>query len=346
MQGLYKELELRLAKTDSSLQYDTLYIGGGTPSLLQLRELESLFSHIHNSVHLRADTEITIEVNPESLSRSGLNRYRDLGINRISIGIQSFRDRELRYLERIHSAKEALQAFEMARSAGFANISIDLIYALPGQTAEDWRFSLERAISLNPEHVSAYNLIFEEGTPFFERRQRGDIQARDAEEEYAFFNLTMDVLEDAGYGQYEISNYARSQAYYSRHNYKYWDHVPYIGFGPSAHSFWNNERWSNVRSLTVYLDQLDHGTLPEVDRERLRSQVLAFENVFLKLRTTEGINLRLYEERFQHSFEDTHKALIQNLVAGGLAVSDHEHFRLTRKGLCICDEILANFYPD
>jgi oxygen-independent coproporphyrinogen-3 oxidase len=345
MQSLRKEIDLRSKAIDAGIQFDSLYIGGGTPSLLSSAELEKLFRDMTACFSLTGNAEITIEVNPESISREKLNTMRQLGVNRISIGIQSFLDHELQYLGRIHTAEQSEIAYKKARNAGFDNISIDLIFALPDQNPDEWRYSLDRAAELHPEHISAYSLIFEDGTPFGERLLTNKVRARSADEEYEFFTTTIEILERNGYGHYEISNYAVTDEHQSRHNKKYWNHTAYLGFGPSAHSFWERERWSNHRSLSRYLKSLDQNVPPIDFRERLDDETLKFECIFLSLRTTRGINLSAYEHEHHGSFQTEYRELIRDLTHEGLAVLDENHFRLTRKGLCLCDEILPHFMP-
>lgn len=324
---------------------DTVYLGGGTPSLLSLQELEDLFQHIRKRFSLTTHTEITIEVNPESITPEKLTGYRELGIGRISIGIQSFLEQELRYLGRIHSVAQAKQAFNQARKAGFENISIDLIYALPEQTLDEWQYSLDHAMALRPEHISAYGLIFEDGTPFGEMLLKNRIRAKSSDEEYDFFSMTMASLEANGYRQYEISNYAISDNYRSRHNLKYWDHSSYLGFGPSAHSFVERSRWSNIRSVEAYVNQLGKGLLPVDFSESLDEETIRFESIFLSLRTVEGIDLRGFEKNYGRSFTGDYPDLVRDLVEAGYALLNDNHFRLTPKGLCLCDEIIPNFIP-
>ena len=343
VEALLKEIDLVSRKREPKQIFDTIYLGGGTPSLLTPDELERILQALHTHFKISANCEVTLEANPGTVVESYLQEYRSLGVNRLSLGIQSFNERELHLLERIHSAAEALQTFDLARRTGFENISIDLIYALPGQTKAAWQASLQKAVELQPEHISAYNLIFEEGTPFFKRRQEGILRPKSEDEEFDFFMLTNEFLSAHGYPAYEVSNYTRSPRFYSRHNYKYWQHVPYLGFGPSAHSFWQRERSANVRSLHRYLSELKKGQLPIAFRETIDLKTEEFEHIFLRLRTYEGLDADYFRQNFERSFSETYRSTIELLLSKGFAEWENAYFRLTKKGMAVCDEILPLF---
>jgi len=343
LRALLQEITLVANKLRPGAVFDSLYFGGGTPSLLNPEELHEIIESFRSHFTLSDTCEITLEANPGTVVERYLRHYRQAGINRLSIGIQSFDEKELELLERIHSVRDALQTITAARQAGFTNISIDLIYALPGQTMRQWRHSLQKAVELKPEHISAYNLIFEERTPFYKRKLRGELQPKSADEEYAFFLFTNHFLEEHGYRAYEVSNYARGPQFYSRHNYKYWLHVPYLGFGPSAHSFWAKQRWGNVRSLSRYLRTLNEKRLPEEFRETITSETEEFEHIFLRLRTYEGVNIEYFEKHFGRSFFDAYRKTINALLEKQYARFEAPFFRLTKQGMAICDEILAQF---
>ncbi len=283
---------------DSFDPFDTLYLGGGTPSLLDAGQLSALMDSLHRHFFFSPDTEVTIEVNPDDLYPEKIKVYSDLGVNRLSVGGQSFHDRELSFLGRRHTARQTLQALEAIRAAGFANLSLDLIYGLPGQTLEDWVKNLEQALCFHPEHLSCYQLTYEPGTPLGRSKALGQVVAATEEEEREFFLLTSRFLEKRGYIHYEISNFARkggpgSEPGYSRHNRKYWRHVPYLGLGPGAHSFHDGVRWWNTRSIKQYCQELAQGRTPVDDREVLTTEQLRLEALYLGLRTREGVSLDL-----------------------------------------------------
>jgi oxygen-independent coproporphyrinogen-3 oxidase len=323
--------------------FDTIYFGGGTPSLLSSDELIQILDAFHSKFKIAENSEITLEANPGTLNTEQLKRFRNAGINRLSIGIQSFHDKDLRVIERIHNAREAIEIVETARRTLFENLSIDLIFALPGQTMQNWKDNLKKAVELNPEHISAYSLIFEKGTPFYKAREEGRIKSKSESEELKFYQTTIDYLKQNGYLHYEVSNFAKSPEYYSRHNQKYWDHSNYLGFGPSAHSYWNNQRWSNVSSLTQYITALSAGKSPVNFLEDIELETMEFENIFLSLRTITGLNLLDFKNRFRIEFTQKYKAKIDPLLTNDLAEIHDQYFRLTQKGLFISDAILSEF---
>jgi len=337
--------EISNAKEDihQNAVFDTIYFGGGTPSLLSSDELIQILNAFHSKFEIAENSEITLEANPGTLDADQLKRFRNAGINRLSIGIQSFKDKDLRVIERIHNAREAIEIIETARRTGFGNLSIDLIFALPGQTMQNWKDNLKKAVELNPEHISAYSLIFEKGTPFYGAREAGRIKSKSESEELKFYQTTIDYLKQNGYLHYEVSNFAKSPEYYSRHNQKYWDHSNYLGFGPSAHSYWNNQRWSNVSSLTQYVTAIKAGKSPVNFREDIEPETMEFENIFLSLRTITGLNLLDFKSRFRIDFTQKYKAKIDPLLINDLAEIHDQYFRLTQKGLFISDAILSEF---
>jgi len=322
--------------------FDSIYIGGGTPSLLELNELDLIFNTIHQNYSLSDHCEITLEANPGTVSPAKLKMYRSLGINRLSIGLQSFQSSELVFLQRIHTADENREIMTQVKETGFDNISVDLIYALPDQTEELWENTLEQTVQFMPEHISAYNLIIEEGTPFHSLYLRGLIKPQSAEREARFYNITNSILRKCGYEQYEISNFNRDNRY-SQHNMKYWNHIPYLGFGPSAHSYWDQRRYSNVPSVSKYISQISEGLLPVSFTEEIDLEKLMFEYIFLRLRVLKGINLQKFKFRFKQNFHDRFAKIISTLVENELATDASDYFRLTQKGLLLSDEISPLF---
>jgi len=313
---------------------------------LNTYQISKILNAISNNFNLDSDPEITIEVNPGTVDPKKLKEYSDLGINRISIGIQSFHDNDLRLLERIHTTEDSIRAIDYCRQIGFNNINLDLIFALPDQTNDDWKATLEKAITFLPEHLSVYNLTYEKETPFYEYLANGRFLNNDEEVEMEFYNLAHQLLTDNDYEHYEISNYARSKEFYSRHNYKYWLHVPYLGFGPSAHSFWQNTRWANTRSVTSYISKLNKNELPRSFTENLKPHQLITEHIFLALRTYRGISLIDFEKNFGINFLKKFVRETQELIDNNLAVVLNDYFKLTQKGMLISDEILLKFTID
>jgi len=272
-------------------EFDSLYLGGGTPTILGERELAALMECLLKHFTFRPESEMTIEANPDDLSIDKLQAIGDLGINRISLGVQSLDDRDLDYLGRSHSSKQALKALEMIRSCGFAQIGVDLMYGLEIQSISEWKRTLNKILEFRPEHLSCYQMTFEKGTPLWKMKAAGRVRAIGEKLERAFFIFTSRYLERHGYRHYEISNFAASRETMCRHNRKYWTHVPYLGLGPSAHSFQAGSRWWNVRSIKQYCRLLAEGKAPVEASEILSQEQLDLEAMSLGLRTSDGVSL-------------------------------------------------------
>ncbi|MBM2845182.1 MAG: Heme chaperone HemW [Bacteroidetes bacterium] len=323
--------------------FETVFFGGGTPSLLTPAQLESILSRLHRTFAIASDAEITVETNPGTVTPEKLAAYRSLGVNRLSIGIQSFDEKELQFLSRIHTGREAVECVDAARRAGFTNLSLDLIFSLPGQTAEQWEATLIRAIELNPEHISAYSLIVEDHTPLARMVSSRTVSPNPLEVEAELYERTMSLMEGHCYEHYEVSNYARP-GFRSRHNYNYWNHQSYLGFGPSAHSFWKRgddpagRRWWNIASLSHYIERLTSGQLPLISEEQVALNELMTERIFLGLRS-DGLNVRRFESDFGISLLGTRHALIEDLLRENDATLQSDTLRLTSKGFLLCDEI-------
>ena len=344
--ALLKEIKHYNSALFKTVPFDTIYLGGGTPSLLEPDELNQILNILYKRFPIAEDCEITIEVNPGTINEEKLIFYKSVGINRLSIGIQSFNNEELKMLGRIHDNKQAIHTFKLARKAGIENISIDLIYALPDQSIASWNSSLIQGLALMPDHISAYNLTFEEGTPFYKQLSAGKLKAQNEDTEIQFYSETMNTLKKNGFIQYEVSSYAKSESYISRHNYKYWNHTNYLAFGPSAHSYWDGKRWANIRSISKYIKGLTDGMEIIDFSENIEQDTMIFEKIMLGLRTREGINLKEFKSKFKHSFLDAHAHINKNLVENGFAIIDNDFFKLTPKGMMVCDEILPRFAPN
>ena len=271
-------------------RFDSIYVGGGTPSVLPAGHLESLMAHLFAHFDFEKDLEITIEANPSDLSRDMISAIGGAGFNRVNLGVQSLDDSALAFLGRGHTAKTAVAAFERLRASGFGNIGIDLIYGFRKQPLEAWLETLKKAVSLEAEHISCYQLTIEGKTVFSKREEKGELLPLTDEEERIFFIRTAEVLEAAGYLHYEVSNFARAAHFRSRHNRKYWDHTPYLGLGPSAHSFSGQKRWWNVRSIRKYCTTLEAGRFPVEGSENLTPEQIRLETLALGLRTSEGVD--------------------------------------------------------
>jgi putative oxygen-independent coproporphyrinogen III oxidase len=318
---------------DLALRFDTIYLGGGTPSLLAASDLGVLLAGLYREFAFSEETEITLEANPDDLTPRILKNYLDLGINRLSLGVQSLHDGELAFLGRRHDAAQALAALAGARDAGFAALGVDLIYGLPGQSLEEWRRSLESVLAFRPEHLSCYQLTVAEGTPLARGQAAGHFQPLAEEEQREFFLFTAKFLEDRGYNQYEISNFARGPENRSRHNSKYWNHTPYLGLGPGAHSYLEGRRWWNHRSLGDYLQALKAGGSPVAGREELTADQRRLEAVFLGMRTQDGIPLALVQRTPEG------QAAVREVVRAGLAEIKGDRLTPTREGLVVADRL-------
>ena len=319
--------------------FDTVYIGGGTPSLLSPKQLKDTLTSVQENFDLMADTEITIETNPADLDLPLLESMREMGINRINIGVQSFDEKVLNFLGRRHSAKQVISAIEASRKAGFQNIGLDLIYGVPEQDMNSWLDTLRQAVAFSPEHLSCYQLTLGAKTPLGIRHQAGEFLMPEEELQYEFFIKTSEFLKDAGYIHYEVSNFARGKKYASRHNQKYWDHSPYLGLGPSAHSFQPNRRWWNHCSLNQYLAAIDAGNLPVEETEFLTMEQLKLEALYLGLRTKKGVNFESFKNQYQYDLFAEKKEMLDKLREEGLISIQDGYLYPTQAGLAVADSL-------
>lgn len=341
VEALIREMVLRHGYLGGEA-IETIYFGGGTPSQLTAQDFKRLFEAIGRWFDIRRCEEITLEANPDDITPAYLESLGDLPFNRISMGVQSFCDADLRFLNRRHTAEQAERAVALCKRAGLTNISIDLIYGLPGQTLAAWEENLDQAIALDVPHLSAYHLIYEEGTPLFRLMEAGKVRPVDEETSVALFSALIDRLRAAGYVHYEISNFARPGCR-SRHNSSYWTGKKYLGLGPSAHSYnGSDEREWNVSSLARYLEGIA-GERPEIANERLDLRTLYNEFVITGLRTREGISLdelagRFGEEWLRYCREQAEPFLRQGL----LRLGDNGRLTLSRAGIFISDGIMSD----
>lgn len=317
------------SKTGKMADYEvnTLFVGGGTPSLLPAEMMGEIMEALRNLAVFAPDAEISMEANPGTLTPEKLAAYRKMGINRISFGAQSFDDDLLKNLGRIHSAEEIREAVRMARNAGFENINLDLMYALPGQTTEQWRHTLEEAINLKPEHVSAYSLIVEEGTPMAERVEKGIALIPEDEAVNAMQRLAVEKLAEAGYHRYEISNYALPDRE-CRHNLTYWFRGDYLGLGCAAHSMMENRRFANAASLDEYLSGKQRLEIEALSREDVME-----ETIMLSTRTCRGLDLAQWQRDFGEDFVQSRKKVVDRLIEAKLLDVRDDHLALTISGM-------------
>ena len=318
---------------------DTLYIGGGTPSVLDAAQIGRIIESARAAFSIGPGAEITMEINPGTVSPRQMAGFRAAGVNRVNIGIQSFHAPHLHFLGRIHTADQGVAAVAMARHAGIDNVGIDLIYGIPDQRKNLWQQDLEKALALSPEHISCYLLTLEPGTPMDADCRSGRFRAMPDARQSALFETTIAVLEGAGYRHYEISNFARFSHTRSRHNRKYWSGAPYVGLGPSAHSFVNGVRSWNVRSVSDYIRLIEAGNPAVADREEPDTSQQMIEAIFLGLRQCDGIDTGAFARRFTIDFDRRFGPAARALADGGYLDYHPPRCRLTRKGMVMLDSV-------
>jgi oxygen-independent coproporphyrinogen-3 oxidase len=323
---------------------DTLYFGGGTPSVLTPDQITALMQKAQDRFTLAPDTEITMEVNPGTVTQNRLRFLRQIGINRLNIGVQSFSGNILKFLGRIHTPGKAIQTIEQARKAGFDNIGLDLMFGVPGQDTSAWQNDLKTALAWSPEHLSCYILTFEEATPLGRQRKAKAFKVLSEQGVADLFRTTQQVLNDAGYEQYEISNYAKinrnGQTWRSRHNQKYWSFAPYTGLGPSAHSYAPPTRYWNVRDVGQYMGALTQEQLPIQEKEKTTTEQHITEAIFLGLRTSDGIDMTHFDKTFQMSFNQQYGNMLQALCEEKLVNIKNGRCVLTPAGMLFHDSIV------
>ncbi len=342
--SLEKEIILRSRTLPGNETIESVFFGGGTPSLLSAKQFEKIFSLLQKNYRIEPDAEITCESNPGTVELNKLGEFRSAGFNRISFGIQSFHDDDLKFLTRIHSAGEAERAIESAYKAGFTNVSCDLIFALPGQTPERWKENLRRAVALKPKHISAYALIVEEQTPLAVMVKDRVVAPLTDEKDAELYEITIETMTANGYKQYEVSNFAQP-GFLSRHNFNYWNHSNYIGFGPSAHSFCKDsstsgKRWWNVRSIQSYCESLEKGEFPAAGSEVIDKNKFLTEEIFLGLRST-GIDLKKLYLLYGENVFSIKRAMLSEMEQEGICTRQNNIISLTSRGYAVCDEVAA-----
>jgi oxygen-independent coproporphyrinogen-3 oxidase len=347
------------------LRAKSIYFGGGTPSIVPVEHIGKILTALREGFHLEPDAEITLEANPGTVDLGKLQALAALGINRLSLGVQSFDDATVRRLNRGHTAADALETFRLARRAGFDNINLDFIYGLPLQTVQDWRATLEQALALAPEHLSLYALKVEEGTGLEHQIRRGKYPMPDDDAAADMYELAEDMLDAAGYEHYEISNWAKSgdwrlgigdssrqspisnlQSPISRHNLTYWYDEPYLGFGAGAHSYFAGERYWNVLSPVEYVQRVNRGASPVAEREVISRELEMAETMILGLRLGEGVAFKRFAERFGQDVRDKYAAQLRQVAELGLVELQEDRVRLTRRGRLLSNEVFWRFLPD
>ena len=335
--ALCKELIMRKEYANGET-IETIYLGGGTPSTLTMEQLQRICDTIYATYHLSSTPEVTIECNPDDLTPEFLAQLKRLPFNRISMGVQSFNDTQLKRLGRRHNADKARQAVQNAREAGYDNISIDLIFALPGSTITEWEHDLDSAIALHPTHISAYNLTYEEGTPMHRALERGDFAELSEEENIEQFNMLITKLKQAGYLHYEISNFALPGCE-SRHNSSYWNDTTYIGCGAAAHSYNGTSRQWNIADIQQYIKGIE-SSVPDFEIEQLTEEERYNDTILTRLRTAKGIPLAWMKEKFNKELNNHLQRTAKKEIALGNLKNEDGHLSLTEKGIFISDAVI------
>ena len=333
--ALLKEMELRRNELGNNFSIDTIYIGGGTPSVLQANELQRILATVNDTFTVKA-REITIEMNPDDITPELVAKVKAMGVNRISMGVQTFSDQRLRFIRRRHTSLQAMKAVEIVRNAGIINVSIDLMFGFPGETVEDWQQDVEKALALTPSHISAYSLMFEEETPLYHMLKLGKVKQIDEETSLAMYTLLTNRLKANGYEHYEISNYALPGCR-SIHNSSYWHDTPYLGFGASAHSYTGNKRSWNVDNIKDYIETIEQCTLPST-AEEIDADTHYNDLITTALRTCEGLDLSMISDSYKaYAIKNAE----ENIRNGLLELTDG-HLRLTAKGVFVSDGVMSD----
>lgn len=332
--------EMELRKNYIREPFSTIYLGGGTPSLLDEAELTQLFLYINNVYDVDRNAEITMECNPDDITPEFTNMLSRLPINRVSMGAQTFADSRLRLLHRRHNSDEVKHAVKLLREAGIKNISIDLMFGFPDESLSQWKEDISAALALNVEHISAYSLMYEEDTPLWKMLDTGKVKEIDEELSLTMFKELVCQLTDAGYEHYEISNFARP-GYRSRHNSSYWHQVPYIGLGAAAHSLDLNSRQWNVANLKLYIEEINNGIIP-MEREELDNDTTFNDIITTALRTSDGIDLNALETRLGKRYRNTLISAAGKHIEQGLLEIRHDRLRLTSEGIFISDMVMSD----
>lgn len=341
LNSLKREMELYKGNLEDKI-IDSVFVGGGTPSILNEGEIKILFQNIKNNFQIKDSAEITMECNPGTLTLNKLKTMKECGVNRLSIGLQAVQNNHLEYIGRVHTYEEFEKNYYQAKEVGFENINIDLMYALPNQSKEEWMESLEKVVKLNPTHISAYSLILEENTELFNMYEKYEFKLLDEDADIEMYEYTINYLKSNGYNQYEISNYAK-KGFECKHNILYWKCENYVGLGVSASGFLNEKRYNNLCELNKYEEMIHSGKKPIEWEEKLSIKDEIEENIFLGLRMNEGIKFKDFHEKYNLNFEEEYKNEIDKLKKIKLIETTDEGMKLTQKGREISNSVFVEF---
>jgi oxygen-independent coproporphyrinogen-3 oxidase len=337
-----KDLKIEMSMYKNDKEIDSIFLGGGTPSILDEDELKDIFENIYKNFNIKKDAEITVECNPGTLTLKKLTTMKEIGVNRLSIGLQATQNHHLKNIGRIHTYEDFEKNYKEALNVGFENINIDLMYALPNQSIEDFKETLEKVTKLNPSHISVYSLILEEGTKLYEMYNNGEFELMDEEDEMKLYNFLIEYLKNSGYNQYEISNYAKDNKN-CNHNILYWKCGEYIGLGAGASGYLNSKRYNNVKDLNTYHNLLNEGKFPIEYEEKLNDEEKIKEKIFMGLRMNEGIKYKDFKCEFNINFEQKYKEQIEKLLNLKLIIADNNGVRLTQRGREISNSVFVEF---
>lgn len=327
--------------TGSSDYYvSSMYLGGGTPSLLELAQLYPIFALISEKFYINENCELTIEANPKTVSAQKTKDWHILGINRVSLGVQSFNNDELFVLGRLHKAKHVYSAYESIIKNTTDNISFDLIYGIPEQTTDKWVNSLKKAIELKPKHISTYCLSIEKGTPFYDKRN--ELHLPSASQQRKMYYLGLSLLESSSYQQYELSNFSKP-GFSAKHNVACWEGKEYIGFGASAHSFYQNKRWANFSDIHQYILYIQNQKKPREFENKIAQREYITDRIFLGLRLIKGINMAEFKKQYNFDIQEEYKDVLRKYQKENLLIIEDNFLRLARKAYFVSDEILSEF---
>ncbi|MEG0238383.1 MAG: radical SAM family heme chaperone HemW [Clostridium sp.] len=337
------EREMLLYKDEfKDKSFDTVFLGGGTPSILKVDELKRLMSKMYENFNIKDDAEITIECNPGTINKEKLEAMKKIGINRLSIGLQATQNYHLKSIGRIHTYEEFEKNYYDAIDIGFENINVDLMYALPNQKEEEWKDTLDKIIKLNPSHISAYSLILEEGTKLYDMYENNEFNLLDEDTDIEMYNYTINTLKDNGYNQYEISNYSKYEKE-CKHNIIYWKCDNYLGLGPGASGYIEDIRYSNLEDLSEYNNKISQNLKPINEENKLSDKDKIEEFIFMGLRMNEGISLDIFEKRFKIDFKDLYKNALEKLIDNKLIKMEDSNVSLTQKGREISNSVFIEF---
>ena len=340
IEALIQELKLYQQNVGfSNLQ--SIYIGGGTPTALSVEQIQPVFDFLTEQIQMNQIQEFSIEANPENLTHDKIQYLKAQGVNRFSLGVQTFHESLLKRIGRKHQAQEVIQAVANLRQCGIKNINLDLIYAIPGQTLDELRDDLRQVISLEVEHISAYSLIVEEHTQLYLAYMRDQIELTDNEIEAKMYEMTIETLTEAGYEHYEISNFAKSKP--SLHNQWYWKNETYIGVGLGAHGYVKGQRYQNTRSINTYIELLKDGKLPMIESHALTKEEMIEEEMFLGLRLLKGVNLKAISDKYDVNIDEIYGKAFEELIQKGYLEQKELNVRLTPSGLLMANEVFEQF---